>query len=56
MYRTLRQEPHLALLIYPQRQSNTQAPVLNNRSVGELICIDLRLALPNDVSSVMHVV
>ncbi|WP_330961043.1 hypothetical protein [Photobacterium sp. 53610] len=50
MYRTLRQEPHVAFLVYPQRQSDIQAPVLKDRSAGELICFDFRLALPNQVS------
>lgn len=49
MYSTIREQPYLALVVFPQRLSKDQAPVLNNKSAGELIRIDLRLVIPNEV-------
>ena len=49
MYSTIRRQPYLSLVVFPQNQSKDQAPVLNNKSAGELIRIDLRLVIPNEV-------
>ncbi|WP_105168165.1 hypothetical protein [Pseudoalteromonas sp. T1lg23B] len=49
MYSTIREQPYLSLVVFPQSQSHDEAPVLKNTSAGELVRIDLRLAIPNEV-------
>ncbi|MDG9667787.1 hypothetical protein ONV78_08595 [Hahella sp. CR1] len=49
MYSTIREHPYLSLVVFPQSQSYDKAPVLKNRSAGELVRIDLRLVIPNEV-------
>lgn len=49
MYRTIRAAPHLSLVVLPQNQSSDESPVLKDKSSGELLRIDLRLSIPNEV-------
>ncbi|WP_148212558.1 hypothetical protein [Hahella chejuensis] len=50
MYSTIRENPYLSLVVFPQSQSLDEAPVLKNTSAGELVRIDFRLAIPNEVT------
>lgn len=49
MYFTIRKQPYLSLVVLPQSLSHDKAPVLNNEFAGELVRIDLRLVIPNEV-------
>jgi hypothetical protein len=49
MYRTVRDEPYLSLVVFPQSQSSDEAPILKDSSAGELVRIDFRLVIPNEV-------
>ena len=49
IYSTIRKQPYLSLVVFPQSHSHDQAPILNNKSAGELIRIDLRLVIPKEV-------
>jgi hypothetical protein len=48
MYQTIRDEPFLSMVVYPQRDSHDEAPSLEDTTGGELIRIDLRLLIPNE--------
>ncbi|WP_444892137.1 hypothetical protein ACJJIE_14405 [Microbulbifer sp. TRSA001] len=49
MYSTIRENPYLSLVVFPQSQSHDESPVLKNTSASELVRIDLRLVIPNEV-------
>lgn len=49
MYVTIREKPYLSLAVFPQSQSHEKAPALKNNTAGELICIDFRLSIPNEI-------
>lgn len=50
-YSTLRASPFLSLVVVPQKQVHTSAPVLEDMSAGDLLCIDLRLNIPHAVQA-----
>lgn len=47
MYRIIRDEPYLSLVVLPQNQALGKAPTLRDSSAGKLICIDFRFEIPN---------
>ncbi len=49
MYSTVREQPFLSLVVFPKSQSHDEAPILNDSSAGELVRIDLRLVIPDEV-------
>jgi hypothetical protein len=49
MYHTVRKEPLLSLVVFPQSQSFDEAPILKNTEAGELVRIDIRLEIPTEV-------
>ncbi|HAS8156417.1 hypothetical protein [Vibrio vulnificus] len=49
MYSTIREQPYLSLVVFPQSQSYDKCPVLKNTSSGDLVRIDFRLVIPNEV-------
>lgn len=49
MYSIIRENPYLSLVVFPQSQSHDESPVLKNTSAGELVRIDLRLVISNEV-------
>lgn len=46
MYQTIREEPYLSLVVFPQRQSIDASPALKDKKSGDLIRIDFRLNVP----------
>ncbi|PLR59064.1 hypothetical protein CYU11_03355 [Vibrio parahaemolyticus] len=48
-YSIIREQPYLSLVVLPQSQSYDKAPVLKNTSSSDLVRIDFRLVLPNEV-------
>ena len=47
MYQTIREEPYLSLVVFPQSQSFDPSPVLKDKAAGDLIRIDFRLSVPS---------
>ncbi|ALQ10102.1 hypothetical protein WNY97_17070 [Pseudoalteromonas fuliginea] len=49
MYHTVRKEPFLSLVVFPQCKSFDEAPTLKNTAAGDLVRIDIRLEIPTEV-------
>lgn len=49
MYSTIREQPYLSLVVFPQSQSHDEAPIIEGTFDGDLVRIDLRLVVPNEV-------
>jgi hypothetical protein len=49
MYHTVRDKPYLSLVVFPQSQSFDEAPIFKDQKAGELVRIDFRLVIPNEV-------
>ncbi|CAM2809386.1 hypothetical protein SHLO109777_01935 [Shewanella loihica] len=47
MYSTLREDPHLSLVVFPQSQSHDAGPSFKTKKEGDLIRIDMRLKVPS---------
>ncbi len=47
MYQTIREEPYLSLVVFPQSQSFDASPELKDKNAGVLIRIDFRLNVPS---------
>ena len=51
LYHTVRGKPYLSVVVFPQSQSLDEAPTFKDQKAGDLVRIDLRLRMPNDVAS-----
>ena len=47
MYQTIRENPYLSLIVFPQSHSFDASPELRDEKSGELIRIDFRLNIPS---------
>lgn len=50
MYRPIRKQPYLSLVVFPQSQYFGDAPVLKNSLAGDLLRIDFRLEIQDEVT------
>ena len=55
MYQTIREEPCLSLVVFPQSQSFDASPVFEDKEAGDLIRIDFRINVPSSYVSASKV-